>query len=556
MITALRGVCMAHNHWSELFPPHIWKRGRDYYRDGRIMAIRRSKNRIIAEIEGTELYIVSVSLDPVTNRIEDHSCNCPYGEDGTPCKHLAALLCSLEDDNGIALVRENISAVETTVGLLSEKQMRQLLIQFAADEPFIWEKILLTATNQLPKSIKHQWEHDLQQLTDNVADRHGFIEYEDAYDYCCSLQEYLYNRVPDLLGKGLVMEAFELVCLVFQTGMEQDLDDSDGGLTVLATYCMGEWNKILSLASSKNQKEMYSWFCEAYKKGELMQLFLEDYIFQAPWDAEIATDLLTFLDRQIQCAEGERQDYRLNELITHRIRWMNEIGVSQEERKLYIQQNHHLSAVRDIEIEEAKHNEDWCTALALLEESKVLDADKIGLVARYSEQIIEIYETLHDIPAVKKELEYYLFTFRQDDLKYVEKMKVLLSASEWENMRQKLLDSKTMVSQSCALLSKEGLYEQLMDKIEAHGFIHTLQQYEDLLMKKFPQRCMRMYEVYLHQAMQQASNRKAYWSVIQTLKKLKKYPDGKAAAQSIADQWKQEYPRRTSLLDELNKAGF
>ena len=81
-------VSMAHYHWSELLPQHIWRRGRDYYRDERIMDIRRSKNRIIAEVDGTELYIVSVSLDPATKRIEDHSCNCPYGEDGKPMQAL------------------------------------------------------------------------------------------------------------------------------------------------------------------------------------------------------------------------------------------------------------------------------------------------------------------------------------------------------------------------------------------------------------------------------------------------------------------------------------
>lgn len=51
-------------------------------------------------------------------------------------------------------------------------------------------------------------------------------------------------------------------------------------------------------------------------------------------------------------------------------------------------------------------------------------------------------------------------------------------------------------------------------------------------------------------------NRKAYWSVIQTLKKVRKYPDGKTAAQNLADCWRAKYPRRTSMLDELRKASF
>lgn len=549
---------MAHYHWSELFPPHIWQRGQNYYRNGNILDIRYHGNCVTAKIEGTEIYHVSVTLNKRTNDIADFSCDCPYGEDGTPCKHLAALLCALEDTNNKGISRKETGpAFDQIIASLSTEQMRHLLIQFAQNDSFIWEKILLAATNQLPYSQKQHWEHDLQELTNEAADRHGFIDYEEAYDYCCSLVEYLYDRVPDLLNNGLVMDAFELVCLVFQTGMEQDMDDSDGGLTMLANSCMGDWSKILEHASTEKQKQMYYWFRTEHQKGDLTQMFLDEYIFIAPWNVEIAPELLLFLDQQIQaCVENERRSYRLNDLVTHRIHWMEQAGASLEEREAYLQKHHQLSAVREIEVAEAKRDGDWITAIALLEESKVLDADKIGLVARYSEQLIEIYKVLQDYSAMRKELEYYLFTFRQDDLKHVEKMKAILAPTEWDDIRSKLLDSKTMQYQTYPLLYHEGLYEQMMERIEMHTDIHSLEQYESQLKNEFPKRCVAVYQTYLHRAMDQASNRKGYWSVIHTLKKLKKYPDGKPVAQGIADLWKQKYPRRTSMLVELKKAGF
>ena len=549
---------MAHYHWRDLFLPHIWQRGHNYYRDGRVLRIQHCGNYITAEVEGTDMYHVSVALDTATNRIEDFSCDCSYGEDGTPCKHLAALLCALKDaDDENASQQESNPAFEQVISLLSVEQMRQLLIQFAQNDSFIWEKILLTATNQLPQGQKQQWQQDLQELTDEATDRHGFIGYEEAYDYCCSLAEYLYDRVPDLLNNGLVMDAFDLVCMVFQNGIERDMDDSDGGLTMLANSCMSDWSKILAEASLEDQKEIYRWFTTEYQKGNLSQMFLEEYIFVAPWNTAIAPELLRFLDQQIQiCTEVQQRDYLLNELISYRIHWMERAGVSHTEREAYLQKYHQLSAVREIEIAQAKRNGDWITAIVLLEESKELDADKVGLVARYSEQLIEIYEILHNFSAMRKELEYYLLSFRQDDIKHVEKIKAILSPDEWENMRSKLLDSKTMQYQIYPLLQAEGLFEQMMMRIEANIDIHNLEQYEKHLKQEFPQRCVAVYQTYLYQAMDCASNRKAYWSVIQILKKLKKHPGGKATAQIIADQWKSIYPRRTSMLDELRKAGF
>ena len=89
-------------------------------------------------------------------------------------------------------------------------------------------------------------------------------------------------------------------------------------------------------------------------------------------------------------------------------------------------------------------------------------------------------------------------------------------------MRSKLLDSKTMQYQIYPLLYQEAFYEEMMERIEADTDLYNLQQYENLLKRKFPLRCVAVYQVYFHQAMASASNRKAYWSVIQVLKKLKK----------------------------------
>ena len=549
---------MAHYHWKELFPPHIWQRGLDYYHEDRILDIQYRGNSITAEIEGTEIYTVSVTLDCQTNRIEDYFCDCPYGEDGTPCKHLAALLCALEN-GGREKVPDDAEkpTIEQVVNLLSEQKMRELLIQFARNDSYIREKIQLAATQKLPNTQKDRWRQDLDALTESATDRHGFIDYEEAYDYCFSLQEYLDDRIPDLLSAGLNKEAFELTCLVFQTGVEQDMDDSDGGLTILAGSCMEAWSSIMELSDLNFQRELYRWFIAHYTDCELSEMFLLEYIFDAPWDFEIAQDILTFLDQILQkYQESSAGEYRLNDLVVRRIHWMAKSGAGKPEIDRYMMKYHYLSEVRDLQISQAIHEGDYGAALALLEKSKKLDAEKVGLVAKYSARKIEIYEMMKDISALLEELTYYIFTFRQDDLVYVKKTKALLSPVEWEDMRTRLLNSASMCSQAYPLLECEGMYEQLMERIEAHSDTYALERYESVLKKEFSKRCMNVYATHLHQAMRRASNRKAYWSVIQTLKKLRKYPDGKAAAQKLADSWKQEYPRRSSMLDELRKADF
>lgn len=531
---------MASNPWKNMFPPHIWQRGVDYYRDGRVLDLHYRSSEVTAQVEGGETYTVSVTFNKARDGITDYFCDCPYGEDGTPCKHLAAVLCAVQDEPQNPISKEkNGHTVEALVELLSESQMRNLLIRFAEGDSHIREAIQLTATNELPQSQKDQWEADLEELTDSMSDRHGFIDYEDASEYCDALVEYMNDRLPDLLFAGKTMDAFQLTWLTFRTGVEQDMDDSDGGLSILASFCMDAWSQILEQADLEEQREIFHWFTAHYASLDLGRMFLDEYLYNAPWKDEIGPELLSFLERQIQeCLKNKNSQYRMEDLIVHRVKWMERLGKSEEEQEQYFAQYHYLPRIREIKNTQAKQSGDWDTALALLEESREIDKDLPGLVAKYSTQIIEIYERTDNRKSLLKELRDYLYAFRQDDLVYVLKLKAMLTPEEWTAERDRLLNSETMRFQTYTLLEQEQMYEELMQRIEKNTDIHALERYERLLKKSYGQRCLNVYVTHLQDAMGRAYNRKAYWSVIQTLKKVRKYPDGKVAAKGLADCWR------------------
>ena len=56
--------------------------------------------------------------------------------------------------------------------------------------------------------------------------------------------------------------------------------------------------------------------------------------------------------------------------------------------------------------------------------------------------------------------------------------------------------------------------------------------------------------------MQIASNRKQYWSVIQHLKKLLKYPNGNQTVSEVVQYWRTQHNNRPAMKDELKKAGY
>ncbi|MDE6781439.1 MAG: SWIM zinc finger family protein [Ruminococcus sp.] len=78
------------------FDKTILQRGKNYYYDGAVLSVEKiSENEYTAEVEGSEIYEVTVEIDD-NGHIDDISCDCPY-DMGEYCKHEAAVLYALRD---------------------------------------------------------------------------------------------------------------------------------------------------------------------------------------------------------------------------------------------------------------------------------------------------------------------------------------------------------------------------------------------------------------------------------------------------------------------------
>ena len=106
------------------------------------------------------------------------------------------------------------------------------------------------------------------------------------------------------------------------------------------------------------------------------------------------------------------------------------------------------------------------------------------------------------------------------------------------------------------MLAAEGLDDRLLECIIRSGSVYSLDNYEKTLKKKYPERVRDAYAAYVKNNMPEASNRNQYAGVIRYLKKLRYYPEGKTIAKQIALEWRNRFPKRRAMLDELTKAGF
>lgn len=80
--------------WKLLFKPWIIERGIKYYQDGLVDVIYQNDKQIVASVDGSTKYMVSIEI--VKNKIKKIACDCPHASRGSNCKHMAAVLLEID----------------------------------------------------------------------------------------------------------------------------------------------------------------------------------------------------------------------------------------------------------------------------------------------------------------------------------------------------------------------------------------------------------------------------------------------------------------------------
>lgn len=559
--------------WKDLFREHILERGRNYFHDGAVTELRKTENGYRAEVEGTEDYEVEIAIR--NGQIYDMFCSCPYAEDGNYCKHMAAVLYQLESQNGSGTDTEETwlerklrlqRELEETIREIPEDELRTLIKELADREDDIRNMLLTRYSVKIGASQMNRLKAEMDSLVYEYSDRSGFIDYRNAWDFAAAVTDFLEERVETLIDRECYGQAFELTCYVFQKAGNTSMDDSNGESSMIADTCYEKWKEILENCSDEEREKMKQWFVSHRSRKyvvDYLEEYLEEFLADELGEVSILKEKLALLDKAIE-QRGDSTDcgitwsvhggYQNN--ILERLEIMQRLNYSEKEIEEYKKKNRRFSTIRQLEIQESLEQEDFERAARVLKESKKLDSDQEKLRAQYSEQLLDIYERQADQKAYREELLYYVFQCRQKDLTYIGKLKSICTDQEWEQYREKILESDYGYNIRYSLLETEGLYRRMLEEIKTEGLIYSLDRHEKMLKEKFPEEVRDIYISYVYEEARRAGNRKAYRNLMGYLKKIRRYPEGKEKVREIASNWRAVYYRRPAMMDEMRKAGI
>ncbi len=545
---------MFEKNWKDTFENRILRRGLLYCRDGKVANLSKSDKKVTALVKGTSNYFVEIDLDDGTP-VEMY-CTCPYAAKGEKCKHMAAVMYAINPDED----QEN------------KKSNRKKKGQCA---------------NELDPAQLLQFKDDVDMIFRQYEDRSGFISYFRAMDFQIDIERYLYDTASRLIDSSLEVEAFDLTTYVFLKLSNAAIDD-DGQISSIASLCYDLWKQTIKAAPQDERSKMKKWFLK-YSKDESVIDYMQDYLISFI-EEELATDddrraRMDELDDVIEKAAGKtdcphfRFGLSYDPAVVIRMKLMKMLAYSDEEIEEYRYAHRNFTVIRQQYMDEAEEVGDWNKLIALLQESKILDAESTVKLRKYSDKLIDIY---HDTGDEENEKWERYWSFRNLEGRSVGdfcKIKELCTDNEWPEYKSGMLNKIDDRDLLCEVYSSEQMLDELYEAIfyghddkryalrnryymqyfgDEEGLqkartIKLLDRYGFLLASDHAPDILAAYEAWIRPIAETARNNARYDEITDYLRRMLHYDGGRELVKSLAKEWSISYPTRNVMVQRLKE---
>lgn len=556
-------------NWKKLFEPHILERGYGYYLNNAVNNLEVSEHTIRADVEGTEDYEVEISL--VDGDIDEMYCSCPYAIGGWNCKHMAAVLYEWSVERGDQDSRDEEEPGHIDTPAKPQIDIRKLvqdadiniirnyLVSVLSED----EKLLIRFRGFLSGAeTEENVSHYINRVDDieyNYMGRDGFIDYDDAMDFIFDLEDVLNSDVQRLIDKGYHRSAFKLMNHIFTVVGETDMDDSDGGIGMLATHVYKLWSELLTKADPGEKREMFQWFMEHldgsivdYLEGYIERIIMEQFEESEylPPKMDLALEKIRKYER---IKDGWSRNYYVGKWAINYLNLLEQQNCDSTEIENFCRQHWENSSVRRYYIDLCVQSKKYDLALKTLEESMSLDEDFIGLISEYSEKKKEIYLLQGDRESYIGQLWELMLNHNVGSLETFRKLKQQYSPEEWVEKREVIFQKLPANDDLMELYAEEKLYDRLLDYVLKSPDLYALRAYEKRLAKIYPKQILEKYRDELNKLARHSGSRKHYQQLVSQLRRMQKVEGGKEAVKEIAAEWRQQYRNRPAMMEELGK---
>jgi len=554
--------------WQRLFPAKILDRGYDYYLDDLVDDLRLNKDTLTATVQGSEDYSVRILFK--NDSISEMDCTCPYAEDGSNCKHMAAVLFQWndeKDDNDDDILTDNDSSddsetdnsVTSLVTAADSEVIKSFLIQVLEND----EKLLLRFKSMVVPGVSaedmQKYKAQINRAVKSYTGRHGFIEYSSADSFTHAMSEFLVEVVGVMTDNENYREAFELTCHVFLTVADVEMDDSDGGRGELASKCCDIWLDILQNVDINAKTLMFNWFTDQLSGSvvDYMEEYIEDIIMDEFTERDFYNAKLAFADKKVLDSRGSLDSwsnhFQHGRWARYRLALMESSHCDWSDLERYCSEQWVSSEVRKYYVEKCLEKQDYNRAIEVLEESVFLDSEYRGLVSEYSMKLKELYKRTGNTERYREQLWQLVLNHHVGDLEVYRELKALYPEEEWVEQRETVFKAPDWRYSIDDLYKEEGLNDRLLDYVLRSSGLNIAKKHLNTLKKLYPKQLLQKYRTEVEAMAKHVSDRNRYREMVSILRAMNSIEGGSDIVSEIARNWRFDYRNRRAMMDELSK---
>ena len=535
----------------------ILSRGFEYYTEKRVKDVFFKGNITTAKVLGNDTYDVSVEVD--NGLFIDGDCTCPYASNGSYCKHMAALLYYLENENiagnnNYITIEERIRNCLKTI---NKAELDDFLVELLAEDRSVYDKFRLKFNKSFPILTLNEYKKKIYDAIDRSAGRDGFIDYHESWDYTKNMHKII-SEVNTLVDNGEYDLAFEVARTILETIPETDIDDSNGSTGEVAESCIEIIERILEFI--------------LYDENTLAKKIL-DYILneiKTEYLSNYAIDLYPLLNLYV-----ERNIY-LDEIEKGLLESL-ELGKS---KKYFWNTKHYVDILTDIYNKEnskdkiinllKKYSTDKKICLKLVEEYLKEDNvnDAITLLKNrlkedsnrdYAYKLSEIYQKENMMEEYKNILYKLLYELDKYNIDIYKKIKYLYSNKDWLIEREKIISrilkeakGNTYITDILNIYIEEKKYDDMYNLLKDKD-MSTIMRYEEYLLPKYNKELINIYVKCCKSFASKAFNRSMYSELARDMLHIKKMQNSENEYTKLLEEMREKYRNKPAMQDELSQ---
>jgi len=223
-------------NFEKLFDGQFLERGRDYYKEGAVKNVLKEGNTIIANVQGNELYRVSIDL-----KREEMECSCPGDFN---CKHMAAVLYSLRANKA-----DETDKLFAPLKNKPKEELEEIIKKMVMENP---EHAIFINSDKtgLEKEIRQLWltedEYSFQMKSGRL------LEMASKIDKPLELQLKLFRKLFDIYDHNGALESIEPTMFKLLKEIRKELKKPEN-----------KTQKPKTIKEIKNLVNEYDWFLDA-----------------------------------------------------------------------------------------------------------------------------------------------------------------------------------------------------------------------------------------------------------------------------------------------------